>query len=122
MGADLISYIVIVPKKLDESRKEAAVKQIERLLADPEFQTAQYEDHEDLVSAFEGPAKDLVDNLFEICTSGARDVNDRYVSNEDQRKILVAGELSWGDEPDGFGYQTLKWASIFGLFPLFDIT
>jgi hypothetical protein len=30
-----------------------------------------------------------------------------------RRKVVVAGELSWGDEPEGAGYQMLKKA--FGL-------
>jgi hypothetical protein len=42
-----------------------------------------------------------------------RDLVTREDPRGPARKIVVAGELSWGDEPDGLGYQMLKKA--FGL-------
>ena len=42
-----------------------------------------------------------------------RDMTCRTDPERAGRKIVVAGELSWGDEPDGGGYQMLKKA--FGL-------
>jgi len=42
-----------------------------------------------------------------------RDLAFRVDPDEPGRKVVVAGELSWGDEPDGLGYQMLKKA--FGL-------
>ena len=43
----------------------------------------------------------------------ARDLSSRPDPDHPQRKVVVAGDMSWGDEPDGCGYQNLKWA--FGL-------
>jgi hypothetical protein len=42
-----------------------------------------------------------------------RDLATRDDPDRPRRKVVVAGELSWGDEPDGAGYQLLKKA--FGL-------
>jgi hypothetical protein len=42
-----------------------------------------------------------------------RDLTFRDDPKKPGRKVVVAGELSWGDEPDGCGYQMLKKA--FGL-------
>jgi hypothetical protein len=42
-----------------------------------------------------------------------RDLAFRDGPEKPGRKVVVAGELSWGDEPDGLGYQMLKKA--FGL-------
>ena len=44
---------------------------------------------------------------------GFRDLAFRLDPAKPGRKVVVAGELSWGDEPDGRGYQMLKKA--FGL-------
>ena len=42
-----------------------------------------------------------------------RDLSYRVDPLHPRRKVVVAGELSWGDEPQGVGYQMLKKA--FGL-------
>ena len=42
-----------------------------------------------------------------------RDMSYRIDPLRPRRKVVVAGELSWGDEPDGAGYQMFKKA--FGL-------
>jgi hypothetical protein len=44
---------------------------------------------------------------------GFRDLSYREDPLHPRRKVVVAGDLSWGDEPDGAGYQMLKKA--FGL-------
>ena len=42
-----------------------------------------------------------------------RDMASRLDPDDRMRTVVVAGELSWGDEPEGKGYQLLKQA--FGL-------
>jgi hypothetical protein len=37
-----------------------------------------------------------------------RDMAVRQDPDDPNRKVVVAGELSWGSEPDGAGYQLLK--------------
>ena len=48
----------------------------------------------------------------------ARDLNARVWKN---RRILVAGEMSWGDEPEGKAYQILKRARAMGLLAALGI-
>jgi hypothetical protein len=42
-----------------------------------------------------------------------RDMATRQDPDHPDRKVVIAGDMSWGDEPDGAGYQMLKRA--FGL-------
>ncbi len=37
------------------------------------------------------------------------------------RRIVVAGDMSWGDEPEGYGYQLLKQAQTMGLLDALGI-
>lgn len=46
----------------------------------------------------------------DICTRGYR-----------TRQILVAGDMSWGDEPDGDGYRICKQSERLGLFRFYGI-
>ena len=52
----------------------------------------------------------------------ARDLACRPDPEHPGRKVVVAGELSWGDEPDGFGYQTLKRAFGLGIAQALGVT
>ena len=66
---------------------------------------------------FTGTPQDLAKQIQEF-VAGWNDGQFRDLSYRDDpekpgRKVVVAGELSWGDEPDGRGYQMLKKA--FGL-------
>jgi len=66
---------------------------------------------------FAGTPEDLAKAVQEFVTGwndgGFRDLSFREDPEKPGRKVVVAGELSWGDEPDGAGYQLLKKA--FGL-------
>ena len=66
---------------------------------------------------FAGTPQDLAKEIHEF-VAGWNDGRFRDLAFRDDpekpgRKVAVAGELSWGDEPDGRGYQMLKKA--FGL-------
>lgn len=66
---------------------------------------------------FAGTPEDLAKAVQEF-VAGWNDGRFRDLSFRDDpekpgRKVVVAGEMSWGDEPDGHGYQLLKKA--FGL-------
>ena len=67
--------------------------------------------------AFTGTPEGLVKEVREFAAgwNGGcfRDMAFRIDPDRAGRKVVVAGELSWGDEPDGRGYRTLKKA--FGL-------
>jgi len=66
---------------------------------------------------FAGGPQDLAKEVQEFAAgwNGGcfRDLAFRIDPEKPGRKVVVAGELSWGDEPDGRGYQMLKKA--FGL-------
>ena len=62
--------------------------------------------HEDL-------AREVRDFVAGWNNSCFRDLSYRVDPLHPRRKVVVAGELSWGDEPEGAGYQMLKKA--FGL-------
>ncbi len=51
-----------------------------------------------------------------------RDTSYRIDPDKPDRKVVVAGELSWGDEPDGFGYQMLKKAFGLGIAQRLGVT
>lgn len=75
-------------------------------------------DHEvEAGHVFDGALDDLAKEVREFAAnwnkSDFRDMSFRDDPREKGRKVVVAGELSWGDEPDGRGYQMLKKA--FGL-------
>lgn len=61
---------------------------------------------EDLAAAVQAFVTEWNESCF-------RDLAAREDPENPGRKVVVAGELSWGDEPDGRGYQMLKKA--FGL-------
>jgi hypothetical protein len=64
-------------------------------------------------SAPEDLAKEIRDFVAGWNNGGFRDLSYRVDPLHPRRKVVVAGELSWGDEPQGVGYQMLKKA--FGL-------
>jgi hypothetical protein len=63
----------------------------------------------------------IIDDLFALWEGGARDAMSRELPGDPDRCILACGELSWGDEPSGFGYQTLKKAERAGILDTYDI-
>ena len=64
-------------------------------------------------------AETAVNDLFTLWNDGGyRDVNTRGYRT---RQILVAGDMSWGDEPDGAGYQICKRCERLGLFRIYGI-
>lgn len=50
-----------------------------------------------------------------------RDTVKRSDPDDPKQQIVVAGEMSWGDEPGGYGYQMLKAADYLQLMPLLGI-
>lgn len=53
--------------------------------------------------------------------SGARDVAYRIDPDDQTQAIVFAGEMSWGDEPSGMGYEMLDEAKNIGLLEIFGI-
>lgn len=148
MGADLIGYLVKVPRKFEEDRLNEARTHLKLVLdtastlkgalmdakGDYENETVQnlinrlndlfeyssnsIEDVEDVAEqVYEG----LVDDVLAVCAGRFRDCSVRDDPHNENFRIVFAGELSWGDEPEGAGYTTLKAADQIGLFPILGI-
>jgi ABC-type nitrate/sulfonate/bicarbonate transport system ATPase subunit len=49
------------------------------------------------------------EELVDVIIHGARDMGSRVWNGH---TIYFAGEMSWGDEPQGCGYQALKWIEL----------
>lgn len=41
---------------------------------------------------------------------GARDTSSRLDPDDKKQQIVVCGDMSWGDSPQGYGYQTFRYA------------
>lgn len=52
---------------------------------------------------------------------GYRDTVWRVDPDDSTRVLVFAGELSWGDEPSGAGYQLLKDADQYGILEVYGI-
>lgn len=63
----------------------------------------------------------IIEDLFAVWDNGARDSMSRSLPGDPTQRILACGELSWGDEPDGWGYQTLKKADRAGILDAYGI-
>lgn len=77
---------------------------------------------------FAGTLKELAKEVQEFIdgwNSGEfRDMSSREDPDnecDNDRKVVVAGEMSWGDEPDGLGYQLLKKAFGLGIAQLLGV-
>ena len=145
MGADLLTYIAIGPEKLDESeelRRRAVAEGTRRVTAVTAFleleneadaaeltlhipQALQFEldtiplDVDDYETLAGVEVSSAMNDLFTMWNERSfRDVNTRWYND---KQILVAGDSSWGDEPEGGGYQTCKLSDLLGLFEVYGI-
>lgn len=148
MGADLVAFIVKGPKKLPAGQRDAAVAAAKKAVAWVKKGKRLYYKREDKPSAaerelywHEAPNKYLrdqkdiilfedladvepekfVDEFLRLWPHIARDASYRTDPDDDTQILLVAGDTSWGNEPEGLGYQTLKTAQNLGLFEIFGI-
>jgi hypothetical protein len=129
MGADLIGYLVKGPAKIPESRIKAAVrkclKQRQTLLDDAGkganrgqrmdvalSATGEYFDPEEIPENPEAEIREFVDWWHGM---GGRDTCCRTDPDNPREMLVFAGDMSWGDEPDGYGYQMLKRAHTWGV-------
>ena len=133
MGADQIGYLSIIPtgskskqivkKRVDEldalfakhGGKPDSVKEIiaglNKIGLDTEslLESACCEDEEALVNM----VRESVSTVKERATDPSR-IDGRDVASRRQKingvevSIIFAGEMSWGDDPDGWGYVSLK--------------
>jgi hypothetical protein len=137
MGADLIAYIVTGPRKLKRNKTLEAklLKQANHIIGaaqqskeDPNFDWKEDKflkefEAEDLDDIADLDADIVLENLYEMWQGGRfRDTSSRVVKrNGKEFAIVVAGSESWGDEPDGMGYATLRDSIRLGFFKLLGI-
>lgn len=67
--------------------------------------------------------KKVVEDLFDLWNGqeAARDWAERSVPYDVLKKVVVAGDMSWGDEPEGWGFETLKQTDALGIHPIVGI-
>jgi hypothetical protein len=131
MGADLIAYTVVGPVKLKPSKtaiKKAlsyannvvgAARQAGKdadfdwKLGDKFLSRFETEDYAGIASL---SPETVLRELISLWKHGSRDSTSRTVTiNKKKVMILTAGEASWGDEPGGAGYTTLRDADYLGM-------
>jgi hypothetical protein len=152
MGADLITFICVGPKKLtlSETRRrnvvQHAMNRRKRVLEtacrdlaktrklSPE-EMRQADDFEDALEDFLRNECDGEEILVNVTPKDVRTTLVQLVDlwNGDERprdlayrlwknrRIVVAGDMSWGDEPEGYGFQLLKRAQTMGLLDALGI-
>jgi len=128
MGADMSGYLVVGPRKITEkSIRKAASALLRKAKAEVKSSSWTCEncgavmtmdtsvckscgyEHEDLSSiGYLLTAKAHVEQLIADWPPDYRDVTSRSSPFSKGQIIVFAGDMSWGDEPSGAGYQTLK--------------
>jgi hypothetical protein len=120
MGADFIGYILVGPEhlKCPAPLKRKMLKAAEKMVknCNEAMDSGEYEglvgvQDQDEAQYIAGLAPEVVLRYFlELWDGGyARDLNWRTAKiGRKTVRILSAGEPSWGDEPDGHAYQTIK--------------
>ena len=127
MGADLISFIVTGPQEITEDMiekaAEALFKDYEKKKATGKAWCANCEEEFNFddgdgecgtcgegVARFDSlaAAKHHITSLVKDWPDLGRDCAFRDNPDKPDRLIVIGGEMSWGEEPEGSGYQTLK--------------
>lgn len=146
MSSCLLTFICVGPVKLskDKRLRKKAVAQVRKYVAYVEavdvarndnkeppapprgFNKYNGDDSDDYRFMLGLDPEKVVDELFQLWSGKdlPSDVNTRTYrpwSSAVTHKILVAGDSSWGDAPDGEGYRICQQSSCFGLFDLYGI-
>lgn len=137
MGAELIGYILVGPADISNKREVAiaAVNKtnaaLDKWAADPD--SLSEEDHELLTFFYDSgqddsdaeelklDAEKFVDEFIEFWNSGSRDSNFRLNPKDVSQKIVFAGDATWGDTPQGYGYELIYTAETFNVLDAFEI-
>lgn len=64
---------------------------------------------------------ELVNELIDVWHNYSRDSAGRSVPGNPKQKVWYAGDMCCGDEPDSFGYLTMKRADLCGLHNVFGL-
>jgi len=141
MGADLIGCLVKGPRELDRDRFELALGVAANVVGQATIayeleladEPVEREDFDALDNTFIDLEYDLErirgldpEDLLKALVSvweehDARDLATRFDPDDDDQQIVFAGEMSWGDDPEGFAYQTIRDADKLGMLDVFGI-
>jgi len=130
MGADMIGYIVVGPKLIGPWQQKEAVRKIKLLVKEwnasgkpPVCQTCFVEYSEASLDGCqcdecgtEMPDLELmktdperyVREMVERWPPDFRDVATRDMPGNRDKVIVFAGDMTWGDSPEGAGYAALR--------------
>lgn len=134
MGADLITITLVGPVKLKPGKRltQRILAYAERVVDAAGTIASAIEhdenwdlvgnkyvgqfDAEDLSAIYVLNPKQVLKDLLNVWEGGPRDVSTREVTLKGTKyRIVVAGDMSWGDLPDGDGFLTLRDADRLGM-------
>lgn len=106
----------------DADSVQAKMREIVPLIDLPRIGVAS-DDTEEIVSVLEGcdVGEHIVDDLVNLVGDAPSDIGWRSDPHNPAFYIVVAGDTTWGEEPEGEGYQTLKTGFFFGLCGMLGI-
>ena len=117
MGSNLITIVVVGPKKLDcsdEFREHVVAKAKRRIKACQAWSggrlPAGLNDEEEVELTSKLDAEDVVNRTIAFWNDPSEaDTNFRMAKYRDTAmKVVVAGNSTWGDSPDGEGFRLLS--------------
>lgn len=149
MGQELIGYLLKGPYELPEEKKDAAIahamgvirmlcaayedfsadpectfsrevqEHLSRYAIDVEMELEQFDMDE---ATIQGEATEAVTDLYNIWNgNNARDCYTRVDPDDREQVLFFCGDATWGDEPDGYAYQTIKECQRYGVLEFFGI-
>lgn len=132
MGADLIGYLVLGPRQIErstadfeaffdqhKSRFEDAAPEDPDVIVPCDTEQWEAESHALSREAFVKGCEAFVE-FWNF--NNSRDCASRALPGaEDTRKVMFAGDMSWGDTPEGHGYQCFEFVEKFDLYEFFDL-
>lgn len=128
MDADMIGVMIHGPTTIDAKLRNQVIKDIADTTEDILVNATEDPDLENVFGTFQLDditREDIVDKVTRTTDdfiqiwngeSHARDLFVRRITvGNESREVLFAGDMSWGDEPEGIGYQTLMGAAALGI-------
>ncbi len=128
MGSDMVGYLVVGPNgPIGKTARKQAVAELKRLVKTKKFAIScascghifRDNDYEggrcfdcgtplpDVELAIACP-QDYVKALADQWPPEFRDVANRAMPGNPKQMLVFAGDMTWGDEPEGGGYQYLQ--------------
>lgn len=137
MGADLVSMCMVHPngpltqaecygaiEYLKHLREQVAALHVEDFDVDHDGGLPDTPVTQIIIQVAEdmnAPYEDAIHRILQVTANSEELVNTIYEGTNDigfrmwgKVRIFYAGAMTWGDEPDGEGYQAMKWIFLLG--------